>query len=103
MVGNYSAQFVSRAIDSRAHAVINDSLIAIQTADDCVCVITEGSERYCGDYGIVTFSIGALQAAINEEEDSVRFEPPLPEEKQNAINKVTLVQNSFDIQQHILE
>ena len=70
---------------------LNTLITAIQTADDCVCVTTEESERYCGDYGIVTFSIGALQAAINEEEDSVRFEPPLPEEKQQAINSITLV------------
>ena len=71
---------------------LNTTITAIQTADDCVCVTTDGKERYCGDYGIVTFSIGALQAAINEKEDSVlRFESPLPDDKQDTINSVTLV------------
>ena len=71
---------------------LNTLITTIQTADDCVCVTTQGNERYCGDYGIVTFSIGVLQAAIDDKEDSVlRFEPPLPEEKQDAINSVTLV------------
>jgi polyamine oxidase len=101
----YSFVVDCMARNFKDHVKLNTLITAIQTADDCVCVTTEESERYCGDYGIVTFSIGALQAAINEEEDSVRFEPPLPEEKQQAINSVTLVHYGriHLIRQHILE
>ena len=39
----------------------------------------------------MTFSIGALHAAINEEENSVCFKPPLPDWKQGAIRNATPV------------
>ena len=71
---------------------LNSLVMTIQTADDCVCVTLEEGKRYCGDYAIVTFSIGVLQAAIQYEDYPVQFDPPLPQDKQNAINDVTLVQ-----------
>ena len=72
--------------------IILDSLITtIQTADDCVCVTLQDNKRYCGDYAIITFSIGVLQAAIQDESYPVKFDPPLPQYKQDAINNVTLV------------
>ena len=61
---------------------LNSVVTAVHTAEDCVCTTVNGSSRYRGRYGIVTFSIGALHAAINEEENSVRFKPPLPDWKQ---------------------
>ena len=39
----------------------------------------------------MTFSIGALHATINEEENSLRFKPPLPDWKQDAIRNATPV------------
>ena len=57
----------------------------------CVCATVNGSSRYCRRYGIVTFSIGALYATINEGENSLRFKPPLPDWKQDAIRNATPV------------
>ena len=72
---------------------LNSLVSSIQRADDCVCATVNGTgERYCGKYGIVTFSIGALHAAVNGENNSVRFEPPLPDWKQEAIRNTTPVQ-----------
>jgi polyamine oxidase len=70
---------------------LNSLVTAIHTAEDCICATVNGSTRYCGKYGIVTFSIGALHAAVNKEKDSVRFEPPLPDWKQAAILNATPV------------
>jgi polyamine oxidase len=72
------------------HVKLNSDITIIQTAKDCVCATVEGGERYCGDYAIVTFSIGVLQAALQEDDEVVRFDPPLPEDKQKVINLVTL-------------
>ena len=58
---------------------LNSAVTNIQTAEDCVCVTIEDSKRYCGDYAIATFSIGVLQAAVQESDDSIlTFDPPLP-------------------------
>ena len=71
--------------------LLNTVINTIKTSNDCVCVTVEDGKVYCGDYAIVTFSIGVLQAAIRDEDNTVKFDPPLPEEKQEAINNVTLV------------
>ena len=74
---------------------LNSLVTLIQTADDCACATLNGTsrlERYCGKYAIVTFSIGALHAAINKENNSVSFQPPLPDWKQDAIRNTTPVQ-----------
>ena len=68
---------------------LNTAVTTVQTAKDCVCATVEGGGRYCGDYAIVTFSIGVLQAAIRGADNAVRFDPPLPADKQRAINSVT--------------
>jgi polyamine oxidase len=71
---------------------LESTVTKISVADDCVCAVVEDSDMYCGDYGIVTFSAGVLQAAIRGDQDSVvEFDPPLPEWKQDAINKITPV------------
>jgi polyamine oxidase len=70
---------------------LNSVVTAIHTAEDCVCATVNGSSRYCGRYGIVTFSTGALHAAVNKAENSVRFKPPLPDWKQDAIRNATPV------------
>ena len=59
----------------------------IQWSDKCVCVTaTQGNEgperRYCAKYAISTLSIGALQS----EDTVLRFDPPLPDWKKEAIN-----------------
>ena len=70
------------------HIKYNSKITKIQTAEDCVCVTVEGNNLYCGDYSIVTFSIGALQASLRDDESSVQFEPSLPEWKQKALNTI---------------
>lgn len=69
----------------------NSRITRIQTANDCVCVTVEEGSLYCGNSSIVTFSIGVLQASIRGDESSVRFDPPLPQEKQAALRSVTPV------------
>ena len=68
---------------------LNSYVRKIQTADDCVCATVQDGEVYCGRYGIVTFSSGALQAAVRGDDNSVEFDPPLPQSKQDAINSAT--------------
>lgn len=72
--------------NNRVH--LNSFITKIQTADDCICAAVQENQLYCADYGIVTFSIGALQAAIRGDERAAQFEPPLPQWKQDAINSV---------------
>ena len=71
--------------------LLNSLITKIETADDCVCVTVQENKLYCGSHAIVTFSIGALQAALRGDENSVQFEPPLPQTKQDAINSITPV------------
>ena len=73
--------------------ILNSLVIKIQTASDCVCVTVQEDKLYCASYAIVTFSIGALQATLRGDENSVQFEPPLPKKKQDAINEITVVNN----------
>ena len=70
---------------------LNSVVKQIKVAEDCVCAKIEGGGMYCGRYGIVTFSAGVLQAGIRGDENSVQFEPPLPQWKQDAINSITPV------------
>lgn len=58
----------------------------IHVNDGCVCVTAttaDGSREYCGKYAIVTFSIGVLQ-------QSVTFNPPLPQSKRAVIDLFTM-------------
>ena len=60
------------------------TVTSVEYSDKCVCayVMEQGdSKRYCGKYGIMTFSIGVLQSK------TVTFSPKLPEWKVEAINK----------------
>ena len=72
--------------------LLNSLITEIETADDCVCVTVQENKLYCGSHAIVTFSIGALQASLCGGENTIRFEPPLPQTKQDAINSITIVQ-----------
>ena len=74
------------------HVRLNSTITMIHTAEDCVCVSVHDGKHYCGRFGIVTFSIGVLHAAISGKEPSVHFEPPLPQWKQYAIHSATPVQ-----------
>ena len=60
---------------------LNSIVTRIEYADDCVCAEVKDGGTYCGNYGIVTFSAGVLQAAIQGDQNSVQFEPPLPKWK----------------------
>ena len=71
---------------------LNSLVTTVETADDCVCATVHNSGRYCGKYGIVTFSIGALHAAVDGVNNSVHFQPPLPQWKQHAIKNAIPVQ-----------
>ena len=84
---SYVVQCMARQIESKIK--LNSRVTRIQTADDCVCATVQDNTVYCGGYGIVTFSMGALRAAVRGEENSVQFDPPLPQSKQDAINMAT--------------
>ena len=71
--------------------ILNSLVTKIQTASDCVCVTVQEDKLYCASYAIVTFSIGALQAALSDDKNSVQFEPPLSKRKQDAIKQITVV------------
>lgn len=62
---------------------LNTVVRSIQYSNSCVCAdVTERGEaaRYCGRYGITTFSLGVLQSK------EVSFVPELPKWKQDSIN-----------------
>ena len=62
------------------NTLVND----VKWNGECVCVTaTQGARKksYCAKYAISTVSIGALQSEV------LRFDPPLPKWKQDAINK----------------
>uniref|UniRef100_A0A1X7TBU9 Amine oxidase domain-containing protein n=1 Tax=Amphimedon queenslandica TaxID=400682 RepID=A0A1X7TBU9_AMPQE len=44
----------------------NANVTSIELYDECVCAEVMGQGRMCGDYGIVTFSIGVLQKWIKD-------------------------------------
>ena len=71
--------------------ILNSLVTKIQTASDCVCVTVQEDKLYCASYAIVTFGIGALQATLRDDENSVQFEPPLSKRKQDAIKQITFV------------
>ena len=84
---------------------LKSTVSKIQTADDCVCATVQDGEVYCGSYGIVTFSSGALQAAVRGDDNSVEFDPPLPQLKQDANQQChthSLRKGLSDIQHYIL-
>ena len=70
---------------------LNTIVKKIRNNSNCVCVDTVHSENssllktYCGEYAIVTFSIGMLQAKHN-----TLFEPELSKIKVTAINSFTM-------------
>ena len=70
---------------------LNTIVTKIRNNQNCVCVDTVHSENsnslktYCGEYAIVTFSIGVLQA-----KRSTLFEPELSQRKITAINSFTM-------------
>ena len=54
---------------------------SIDWNDECVCAEVKGKGRMCGDYGIVTFSIGVLQDFL----ENNRFNGTLSNKKMTAI------------------
>ena len=86
---SYVTKCMARYFEGRV--MLYSFIETIRTADDCVCVTVQNGSTYCGLYAIVTFSTGVLQAAIREERNTVHFDPPLPQWKQDAINNATPV------------
>ena len=70
---------------------LNSMITKIKTANNCVCVTVEENDLYCGKNAIVTFSIGALHASIDNAPSSVQFVPPLPQWKEYALKNITPV------------
>ena len=72
---------------------LNSPVTEIKWNDNCVCATVNGNEQYCGEYAIVTFSIGVLQYFIREENTmaDVTFPPELPQPKKDAILSVPMV------------
>ena len=70
--------------DQRLH--LNTLVKEIKWNGECVCVTAKqgtGKRRYCAKYAVSTVSIGELQS----DESVLRFDPPLPKWKRDAINK----------------
>ena len=63
----------------------NTNVTSIELYDECVCAEVMGQGRMCGDYGIVTFSIGVLQKWIKD--NKFKGNMSLSSQKKNAINK----------------
>ena len=60
---------------------------SITRSSECVCATIQGKGKKCGEYGIVTFSIGVLQHWIESEKKPKYgiFSPALSDAKQRAI------------------
>ena len=69
---------------------LDSQVTEIKWNDDCVCATVNGIDQYCGEYAIMTFSIGVLQDAINTK-TGVTFSPELPRKKKDAILDVPMV------------
>ena len=66
---------------------LNMTVRRIEWSDECVCVMVEengSTRRLCGQYAILTFSLGVL---LELEQAGLVFDPPLPQDKVNAINQ----------------
>ena len=72
---------------------LDSQVTEIKWNDDCVCATVNGNEQYCGEYAIMTFSIGVLQDAIRgrNTKTDVTFDPELPQRKKDAILDVPMV------------
>ena len=69
--------------------LLNTKVNLIKWSDECVCVDTVyngQTKQYCANYAIITFSIGVLQS----EEINMKFEPDLPQWKQDVINMFSM-------------
>ena len=74
--------------DPRVH--LDTRVTRIEWSDDCVCAtasVGDATRTFCGKYAIVTFSIGVLQQL---QAAGLEFDPPLPQEKVNAINSLQM-------------
>ena len=67
--------------DHQNKILTNTNVTSIDWNDECVCAEVMGQGRMCGDYGIVTFSIGVLQNWIANN----RFNGSLSTAKMRAI------------------
>ena len=66
---------------------LNTIVRRIEWSDECVCVEVEengATQRFCGQYAILTFSLGVL---IDLQTAGVEFDPPLPQDLVNAVNQ----------------
>ena len=63
----------------RDQILLNKVVRKIQYSDDGVTVVTSGGEVFTADYALSTFSSGVLGSGL------IRFVPPLPEWKREAI------------------
>ena len=74
---------------NNSRLLLNTKVNVIKWSDDCVCVDTlfnGQTKQYCANYAIITFSIGVLQS----EEINMKFEPDLPQWKQDVINTFSM-------------
>ncbi|KAK3585127.1 hypothetical protein CHS0354_034258 [Potamilus streckersoni] len=78
IVRSLHAEFISDG-DQRLH--LNEVVTDIDQTDGGIVVRTKDNVTYSADYVIVTFSIGVLQ------HNDVRFSPPLPYWKREAVNQ----------------
>ena len=72
--------------DPRLH--LNTTVKRIEWSNECVCVMVEdengSNRRVCGQYSILTFSLGVL---LELQQAGVVFDPPLPQDTVTAINQ----------------
>jgi polyamine oxidase len=65
--------------------LLNATVATIEYSDSGVSVVLVDGRVLTAEYAICTFSLGVLQ------HDDVRFEPPLPAWKAEAIQSMTMV------------
>lgn len=80
----YLVEYLGKDIINANRLHLNTRVRSIKYSNSCVCAdVTEEAEekRYCGRYGIATFSLGVLQS------NEVAFDPKLPKWKEDSINR----------------
>lgn len=74
-----------------AQTMLNATVKSISYSSDGVEVTLVDGTKLEADYALVTFSVGVLQ------NDDVAFKPALPDWKQEAIQSITMVKHSSEL------
>ena len=87
---SYVVNCLAKDFKNTSRLKLNTKVNQIKTLEKCVCVTVDDESRYCASYVISTFSMGVLQASI-QDQNAVRFIPELPQNVVKYINYVTMI------------